>query len=138
MENTKNLFHNSKVCEGCKRPLPNDYEDKLCPRCLEMALFHKVKEYIRTNDVTEYQVADHFQIPLMQVKAWIKEGRIEYKETNPSSKISTLRCQRCGEPVAFGSFCTKCLRYMNGNKVYSTGANPGTTKSKMYHLEGEE
>ena len=44
----------------------------------------------------------------------------------------------CGAPVTFGTLCPKCLRLLNGNKGYSTGYDAGKTKSKMYHLEGEE
>ncbi len=138
MENSQNLFNNIKVCESCKKTLPFDYKGTLCPRCLDMALFREVKEFIRTHDVTEYEVAEHFNIPLRQVKAWIKDGRIEYKTTDISSKISGMHCQRCGAPVSFGTLCPKCLRLINGNKGYSNGANPGNSKSKMYHLEGEE
>mgnify|MGYP000842664141 FL=1 len=80
MDNPKSLFNNNtKVCENCKRPLPYDYKENLCPRCLDLALFREVKEFIRTHDVNEYEVAEHFKIPLRQVKSWIKDGRIEYK-----------------------------------------------------------
>ena len=139
MENSQSFFNNNvKVCESCKRPLPFDYKETLCPRCLDMALFREVKEFIRTHDVNEYEVAEHFKIPLRQVKAWIKDGRIEYKTTDTASKISGMHCQRCGAPESFGTLCPKCLRLVNGTKGYSNGANPGNSKSKMYHLEGEE
>ena len=139
MDNPKSLFNNNtRVCENCKRPLPYDYKENLCPRCLDLALFREVKEFIRTHDVNEYEVAEHFKIPLRQVKSWIKDGRIEYKQSESASTIACLHCQRCGAPVTFGTLCPKCLRLLNGNKGYSTGYDAGKTKSKMYHLEGEE
>ena len=47
MDNPKSLFNNNtKVCENCKRPLPHDYKENLCPRCLDLALFREVKECI--------------------------------------------------------------------------------------------
>ena len=98
----------------------------------------EVKEFIRTHDVNEYEVAEHFKIPLRQVKSWIKDGRIEYKQSESASTIAGLHCQRCGAPVTFGTLCPKCLRLLNGSKGYSTGYDAGKTKSKMYHLEGEE
>ena len=113
-------------------------KENLCPRCLDLALFREVKEFIRTHDVNEYEVAEHFKIPLRQVKSWIKDGRIEYKQSESASTIAGLHCQRCGAPVTFGTLCPKCLRLLNGNKGYSTGYDAGKTKSKMYHLEGEE
>ena len=99
MDNPKSLFNNNtKVCENCKRSLPHDYKENLCPRCLDLALFHEVKEFIRTHDVNEYEVAEHFKIPLRQVKSWIKDGRIEYKQSESASTIAGLHCQRCGAP----------------------------------------
>lgn len=36
MDNPKSLFNtNTKVCENCKSPLPYDYKENLCPRCLQ-------------------------------------------------------------------------------------------------------
>lgn len=107
------LFENLKFCAVCRRPLPLDYEEEMCPACTENALFNEVREYIRSKDVTEYQVADHFKIPHRQVKKWITEGRIEYKEEE--KQIVTLRCSQCGEPITFGNLCQKCYK-----KKYNT------------------
>ena len=107
---------NYKRCEFCGRPLPLDYEEDFCPSCVENNLFREVKEFIRTHDVNEYQVAAHFQIPVRQVKHWIREGRIEYKEnTIGQSSLSGLRCEKCGSPVSFGTLCPKCLKTINKN-----------------------
>ena len=66
MEQPQDLFGNYKYCEECKRPLPLTYKENLCPSCIEQKLFREVKEYIRENDVNEYDVAQHFHIPHMQ------------------------------------------------------------------------
>ena len=63
-----------KYCKNCGRVLSPTYEAELCPTCEENQLFDKVRDYIRKNDVTEMQVAEHFGIPQKKVKAWIKEG----------------------------------------------------------------
>lgn len=112
------LFNNYNECEFCKHPLPIDYEETLCPHCLENQLFHEVKEYIRENDVNEYQVAEQFQIPVRQVKEWIREGRIEYKMA--PTNISSDYCRRCGTSIAFGSYCSKCIKLKDLNKGYAT------------------
>lgn len=75
-------IRNVKICKECTRPLPQKYEEDLCPTCKENALFRDVKDYIMSHDVTEYDVANYFQIPLGQVRAWIREGRIDYKTHN--------------------------------------------------------
>ena len=130
------LFGKYKQCEFCRRPLPNDYEDVLCPRCKDNKLLHDVKEFIRANQVNEYEVADHFGIPLKQVKAWIREGRIEYNTTSESGTISGMHCQHCGAPVTFGSLCPKCLKLLNGGRA--TAAANNTANSKMHYLDNED
>ena len=95
MATEEGLFGKYKQCEFCNRPLPNDYEGTLCPRCKDHKLFHDVKEFIRANQVNEYEVADHFKIPLKQVKEWIREGRIEYNTSTSSNTISGMHCQHC-------------------------------------------
>lgn len=120
---TQSLFDNGpKLCKDCHRILPKDYADEICPACKERELFSQVKEFIRENDVTEFDVAYHFDIPLHKVKGWIREGRIQYKDLHIPT-IESLHCQQCGEPIFFGTFCPKCQR-----KVSSSGSTTVTTK----------
>lgn len=114
----KNFEH--RYCKMCKRVLPLSYKNDYCPTCEDLRLFDKVREFVRSNDVNEYQVADHFDIPVRVVKQWIKEGRMEYKDPEHKSIIAAY-CSRCGAPVTFGSLCPKCLRLMNGEKVKGFG-----------------
>lgn len=108
---------NYKYCEYCGAPIPRNSEEPYCAQCRERVLFLEIKDYIRANDVNEFQVAAHFGIPLRTVKGWIKEGRIEYKETanGMRSLNNHFTCERCGAPVAFGTLCPKCLKLMNKN-----------------------
>ena len=108
LQQKESLFANLKLCSVCQTPLPIEHGEETCPVCKENQLFSKVKEYIRSKDVTEYQVADHFNIPQRLVKKWITEGRIEYKEEE--ERIVSLHCQKCGEKIAFGTLCQKCYR----------------------------
>ena len=101
-----------KYCKNCGRVLSPTYEAELCPTCEENQLFDKVRDYIRKNDVTEMQVAEHFGIPQKKVKAWIKEGRIEYKEDGDKRALVSIRCARCGAKVTFGTLCSRCLKIM--------------------------
>lgn len=130
------LFQTYNECEYCKRPLPLSYPEKLCPNCKEAMLFHDVKDYIRENNVNEFEVAAHFQIPLKQVKAWIREGRIEYRTDNPSGTISRVFCQHCGAPISFGTLCPKCLKLMNQNKGFGV-QSPDSDHTKMHYLDSD-
>ena len=60
-----------RICVNCGRRLLRDIEGNLCPRCAEQELFCEVRDYIRANDVKDYEVAEHFNLPLSKVKEWI-------------------------------------------------------------------
>ena len=117
--NKKNIdpYSKFKTCSMCGRLMPIDYEKDYCPGCEDEALFKEVREYIRSHDVTEYELAEIFQIPQSKVRKWIKDGRIEY--VSGENKMINTRCQRCGAPVTFGTLCSDCMRIMNGNKEIS-------------------
>lgn len=107
-------FGEYKQCEYCHRPLPEAFEGTVCPACADRLLFQEVKQYIRENNVNEYQVADHFHIPVRRVKQWIRDGRIEYV-TNGDNALTSVHCQRCGARVSFGTLCPRCLKLLNSN-----------------------
>ena len=119
-----------KKCTRCRQLLNLSYPDELCPACKEIELFNEVKDFIRKNNVTEYQVADFFQIPLKKVKGWIREGRIEYKDNNFNKKISatTNTCFECGATILTGSFCKKCAIKNQARGIY---VSPDDTPAKI-------
>ena len=100
--------------------------------------FDKVREFVRNNDVNEYQVAEYFDIPVRMVKQWIKEGRIEYKEKDKAGIMSNY-CSRCGQPVSFGTLCPQCLRLLNGEKARMIGFSKPEEgeEGEMRFLDGE-
>lgn len=133
MASSDGLFGKVKTCEFCGRELPDNYKENLCPNCMEHQLFQRVKEYIRANDVNEFDVATHFHIPLSRVKQWIREGRIEYKENTIQPSIKNLHCQKCGAPISFGTYCTKCLKKLNTNEItYVMPKNNGKSEHMRY------
>ena len=78
---------NHKYCQHCGQAIPRSSEYACCASCQETILFHEVKNYIRENNVNEFQVAEHFGIPLRIVKHWMKERRIEYINPNQGPKL---------------------------------------------------
>lgn len=129
-------FENVRLCEFCNRRLPHNYHQALCPNCVEYKLLHDVKDYIRENIVNEYQVAEHFQIPLRQVKRWIQEGHIEYRKTKDGAALSGMHCQRCGAPVFWGTLCHTCLKLLSNNtKGYSIQQPNASADDKMFFLD---
>ncbi|MCH5267680.1 MAG: hypothetical protein J1E62_04975 [Lachnospiraceae bacterium] len=105
-----------KNCIQCSRRLHPQYEKDICPTCIELNLFSEVKEYIRNNDVNETQVAEHFNLPNSKVRSWIREGRIQYKDTVGNKTMSQVFCQICGKPLDFGTVCAEC-RHLRGLEV---------------------
>ena len=74
-------------CEYCKQPMPRSSKSIYCIKCQDSHLFREVREYIRENNVNEFQVAEHFGIPLRLVKRWLKELRIEYVDPTKNKNL---------------------------------------------------
>ncbi len=125
-----------RECKQCGRTLNDLYKDDICPACMEMNLFSEVKEYIRSNDVRETDVAEHFNIPVSKVRGWIKEGRIQYK-TKSGQTVSGMYCQVCGKAIEFGTLCPECRKMQ---KLQVVTKQYGETKAdEMYFLgKGEK
>ena len=137
-KNDRKSISNYKRCEYCGTPIPRKSDAQYCDTCRERILFHKVRDYIRANDVNEFQVADHFDLPLRLVKNWIREGRIEYKETNGKRNINMLRCERCGASVTFGTLCPKCLKLLNNNVHGYSLQKPSPDDERMFYLNKDD
>lgn len=135
MSELTGLFGNVKLCQKCNRPLPQSYSEDLCPACKDRQLFWEVKEYIRANIVNEHDVAEHFNIPLKQVKGWIREGRIEYRTENPQENLSAIHCKQCGAPITFGTLCSNCMRTPNASKGYAALPNNKNSDSRMRFID---
>lgn len=136
------LFGTINQCKSCGKRLPISYKEDYCPACLDMMLLQDVKEYIRKNDVNEYQVAEHFGIPLRQVKEWIREGRIEYRtnKTDGPGTIHGIYCQNCGSAINFGTLCPKCLNALNRSKRqgFSTTRPASDASDRMHYLDSPD
>jgi len=98
-----------RECLQCGRTLGKYYDKDVCPLCMEINLFAEVKEFIRSNDVRELDVANHFNIPVSKVRSWVKQGRIEYK-TLDGRTVSGVYCQVCGKKLEFGTVCPECRK----------------------------
>lgn len=131
----KKLFDEYKYCEICNVPMPLTYENSVCPGCVEEKLFRDVKEYIRSNDVTEYDVAYEFHIPIRKVKKWIQEGRIEYKEDITQKNIMDVHCKVCGKPISFGTICSSCLKQSaSSNQVLVSSKQETENRNRVGHI----
>lgn len=136
-ENTK-VNGSSHKCKRCGKVLLEHYTKEYCVECQTQLLFDDVRDYIRSHDVNEYDVAKHFDIRVEMVHHWIKEGRIEYKEQKEQKEqtMATVFCQRCGEKVKFGTLCPKCLKELNEKrKGYAVATKKSEDENRMHFLE---
>lgn len=126
------FFDRCKRCSRCGRPLPNDYRFDTCSACEEADLFDEVRDYIRSHDVNEIQVAEHFQISRRKIHAWIREGRIQYKTDDKSMMLNS--CRSCGKQIPFGEYCKDCMR-KGGGQIHlrqPNGSDGGSFRFKRY------
>lgn len=126
-----------KECIICGARLPLEYNNDCCPGCEEEKLFRQVREFIRENDCNEYILSTQMHVPLSKIRAWIRQGRIEYAETG--TRIVGTKCSRCGSPINFGTLCSNCLRLLNGtNKVTigKDGDHSGAGKMRYMDKDG--
>lgn len=133
IDNRKELTSEKmKECRICKKYIDKDYPKDICPLCEEMELFSEVKDYIRSNDVRESDVAEHFGIPVRKVRSWIKDGRIQYKG-EVGKNISSVYCQICGKPMDFGNLCSDC-RKLQGLQVVAKEYELARDSHEMHFL----
>ena len=128
MDEVTNLFNDYNRCPVCERRLPNNYSRKHCPSCTENEIFRQVREYIRENDVNEFDVSRKFNIPVRIIKGWIREGRIEYKDPKLNESTEDYYCHKCGAKLSFGTLCPKCLIDQNGDLYNLTYSLPKKDK----------
>ena len=138
-QNIKPRAKHDKVCKNCGRRIlyNSDPNVELCPMCKDQELFYEVKDYIRANDVKDYDVAEHFGIPLSKVKDWIKQGRIQYKESPEVKGIMANYCNVCGKATSFGTICQECLKEKRRKerKGLGLGGAGGVDHNKMQFIE---
>lgn len=117
MNGKEQKYLGTRYCKECRKSLPEDYEFNLCPHCIEAQLFREVRDYIRENDVTEYEVAEQFKIPISRVRTWIREGRIQYSGST-EEEIMGLHCARCGKAILVGEICDDCMAILRRQKSF--------------------
>ncbi len=90
-----NYVQGPAICEPCKKALEES--------------FQRVKQYIVDNPRASLkQISEDNEVTTKQIQQWIREERLMFSKDSPIQ----LRCEKCGEPVLTGRFCTKCKEAM--------------------------
>ena len=94
-------------CKGCGKLFNYLSGPPLCPNCVKELeeKFHEVKDYIYDHPRVDMQeVSEVFNVPIPQIKQWIREERLAFAEDS----MIGLECERCGVIIRTGRFCKSC------------------------------
>lgn len=82
----------------------------ICPECKQQdeVNFKRVKEYLYEHPKSSlFDVSKELEISVQQIKAYLKEGRLEIVGENGNM---FLECERCGKSISTGRFCNDCAK----------------------------
>ena len=127
-----------KNCKICKRLFNALSGQKICPTCLNKLedKFKEVKEYIRENkNCTINEVSEQMEIPVHQIKQWIREERLTFSEDS----VGGIECEKCGTFIRAGRYCAKCKNELLNalkpeKKIFENPKQIKTIDNKMRFL----
>lgn len=127
-----------KNCKMCKRLFNALSGQKICPTCLNKLenKFKEVKEYIRENkNCTINEVSEQMEIPVHQIKQWIREERLTFSEDS----VGGIKCEKCGTFIRTGRYCAKCKNELLNalkpeKKIFENPKQIKTIDNKMRFL----
>lgn len=103
------------ICSACASKL----EDK----------FFEVREYVRDHkDAGINQVAEENDVPVSQIKQWIREERLAFSDNSPVG----IECENCGASIKTGRFCKAC------KDILASGLNNAVAKPKVILQEKKQ
>lgn len=89
-----NYIGGTPICQDCKQ---QDEVD-----------FKRVKEYLYEHSgASLFEVSKELEISVKQIKAYLKEGRLQIIGDNGNM---FLECERCGKSISTGRFCNDCSK----------------------------
>ncbi len=90
-----NYVQGPPICDACKKEIEES--------------FQRVKDYIDGNPRASLkQISEDNGVTAKQIQQWIREERLMFSKDSPLKLV----CEKCGEPILTGRFCTKCKETM--------------------------
>ncbi len=96
-----------KSCKMCKRLFNYIGGRPICPKCASDLedKFQGVKQYVIDNPSASIsQVSEDNEIPISQIKQWIREERLSFSKDS----VVGIECESCGTMIKTGRFCDVC------------------------------
>ncbi len=94
-------------CKGCGKLFNYLSGPPLCQACMQALdqKFDEVKEYVYDHPKVDMQeVSEVFNIPIAQIRQWIREERLAFAEDS----LIGLECESCGTLIKTGRYCKSC------------------------------
>ncbi len=120
-----------KTCKLCGKLFEGNQLLETCPPCHEKDEkdFDRIRQYLDIHPAAKvFEVSTSLNIPVFQIKRYLREGRLEILEKNQRF----LLCERCGKPISSGYYCDECPKELPHNyKSYYAGAGlKGKSRAK--------
>jgi len=116
-----NYISGPPICSECKQ------EDE--------ANFRKVKEYLYDHPKASlFEVSRELEISVKQIKAYLKEGRLEIVGEGGNM---FLECERCGKAISTGRLCNQCSNEVT-NDIKSTAKQMSAATSTSTSTSEDE
>lgn len=99
-------------CRNCGK-LFSSLSSRLCPECSDLMdeYLGRAKEVLyRQPNIGVMSLAEAADIPFEAVKTFIREGRLQFKQTGPVR----IECEMCGKPIMSGTKCESCQERLTG------------------------
>lgn len=133
---------NLRTCMRCHRLFQyTGFGHMICPRCKEAEAreFEWVKNYLYENPgATMIEVEEATGVPVYQLTAYLKAGRLEI----PNGSPIFIKCEKCGQDIRSGRFCADCVSKMSASlkkeldfDEFQVGEKPRKTVGKMRFLD---
>lgn len=121
-------------CKSCGKLFNYLSGPPLCPSCAKVLdeKFAEVKEYVYDNPgVGIQQVSEDMDVPIPQIKQWIREERLAFAEDS----MIGLECEGCGATIKTGRYCKACKEKLakGFNDLYPVHNQQQEDKEKDLH-----
>jgi len=115
-------------CSRCGRFFDSNGFVTLCPLCYkkDQSDFERIRQYLYEHPrATIFQVSTDLDMPVSQLKRYLREGRLEIVEKDNLF----LKCEACGKSICSGVYCDECSRKYNNNITSIYSGNTNTNKA---------
>lgn len=109
-------------CERCGRPFLF-VGQHLCDACLdeEEEAFNRVRSYLAEHPGASLdETVEATGVERKEILRFLRQGRLQVEGMGQA----LVACQRCGQPIPSGRFCSRCAALLEGILQAAVAADP--------------